>query len=78
MTLAIDWIAGSFFEQLSGLGKLDGLDPEPAMQSLSIGDTSITFANGGKTHAELAWNSIIEYLMMHGREELICYRRIKW
>lgn len=72
---ACEMVCGEFLNQLLGANKLDALQIEQAVQSISMGDTSMTFASG--TDSVTALKTLLA-TMMNKDGELICFRRLKW
>lgn len=52
---------------------------ESAVKQISEGDTSITYAIGdGNSTPEMRLDTLIDYLINHGKNELESYRCLKW
>lgn len=81
MNIAVDMAAGEFLTAKKTFSPDDiaGLDLDFAIKQIQQGDTNTVFATGeGSLTPEQRLNSFLNYLLMHGREEFSCYRRIKW
>ena len=74
----IDMVCGEFFslKYQSGQLELSGLDFSGVVQSVSEGDTSVTFAQFGSDEEKFA--ALISNLTTGRESDLICYRKIKW
>lgn len=75
---AVDMVCGEFLQSKYSIGQLDlaGLDLERAISSLSEGDVSISFDDA--TSDEKKLQSLIEVLKAAGKDELLCYRKLRW
>lgn len=71
----IDWVCGSFFLQLFGMGKLMDLDyPLAPVSSVRAGDTQITYATYEKTSA---FHQMVDDLLQHSKDVLQYWRVLK-
>lgn len=75
---AVDMVCGEFLQSKYSMGQLDlaGLTLSSAIASLSEGDVSISFDND--TSDEKKLQSLIEVLKTKGKDELLCYRKLRW
>lgn len=76
--IVVDMICGEFLNAkfLSGQLDLNGLDLDGMIQSVSQGDTSVSFSAEGSDEAKL--KGLLSWLI-HGKEgDLICYRKMRW
>ena len=76
--IAVDMICGEFLNAkfLSGQLDLSSLDLDGMIQSVSQGDTSVSFSAEGSDEAKL--KGLLSWLI-HGKEgDLICYRKMRW
>lgn len=76
--VVVDMICGEFLNSkfLSGQLNLTALDLDGMIQSVSEGDTSVTFSAEGSDEAKL--KGLLSALM-HGKEgDLLCYRKMRW
>lgn len=73
-----DMICGEFLNAKYQTGQLDlsGLDFGGIMQTVSEGDTSVTFDKAGSD--EMKFSALINWLITGREGDLICYRRIRW
>ena len=74
----VDMICGEFLNSkfLSGQLDLTSLDLDGMIQSVSQGDTSVSFSAEGSDEAKL--KGLLSWLI-HGKEgDLICYRKMQW
>lgn len=74
----VDMICGEFLNSkfLSGQLDLTSLDLDGMVQSVSQGDTSVSFNAEGSDEAKL--KGLLSWLI-HGKEgDLICYRKMRW
>ena len=74
---AVDMVCGEFLQSKYSIGQLDlaGLDFS-SVSSLSEGDVSISFDND--TSDEKKLQSLIGALKTAGKDELLCYRKLRW
>lgn len=76
--VVVDMICGEFLNSkfLSGQLDVDGLDLDGMIQSVTEGDTSVTFSAESSDEAKL--KGLLSWLM-HGKEgDLLCYRKMRW
>lgn len=76
--VVVDMICGEFLNSkfLSGQLDLSALDLDTMIQSVSEGDTSVTFSAEGSDEAKLKG---LLSVLMHGKEgDLSCYRKMRW
>lgn len=73
-----DRACGEYLQAAYASGKLDleSLDLTNAVQSVSEGDTSVTFAADASDSARL--NALIARLLTAGEEDLLCFRKLRW
>lgn len=77
--VTVDMVVGEFLLNKKSIGSLEGFDLEAAIKQIQEGDTSITYAIGeGDLTPEQRLDLLIDYLMNHGKNEIISYRSIKW
>ena len=74
--VAVDMVCGEFLFSKKQTGQLviADLDLSSAIQQISEGDTSVTFA----TSDEEKFNQMLSYLMTKGEGDFICFRKIRW
>lgn len=81
MLIVIDMAAGEFLAAKKTFSPDDiaGLDLSPAVKQIQAGDTNTVFVTGdaGMT-PEQRLDNLISYLLTHGRDELSCYRKLRW
>ena len=76
--IVVDMICGEFLNSkfLSGQLDLTSLDLDGMIQSVSQGDTSVSFSAEGSDESKL--KGLLSWLI-HGKEgDLICYRKMQW
>lgn len=81
VNIVIDMAAGEFliFKKTFSPCELENLDLSVAVKQIQEGDTSITFAAGeGSKSDEQRLDTVISWLLSHGRDEFSCYRKIRW
>ena len=73
-----DRACGEYLQAAYASGKLEleSLDLTNAVQSVSEGDTSVTFAADASDSARL--NALIARLLTAGEEDLLCFRKLRW
>lgn len=76
--VVVDMICGEFLNSkfMSGQLDLDGLDVDGMIQSVTEGDTSVTFSAEGSDEAKL--KGLLSWLMNGKEGDLLCYRRMRW
>lgn len=79
--ILIDRIVGNFLlnkKQCNQL-ELDKIQLSAAVKSLQMGDANISFATGeGSSTDEEKLNTLINYLINKGDDELVCFRKLRW
>lgn len=78
MEVFVDMVCGEFLMVKHQTGKLDldSLDLDGMIQSVSEGDTSVSFSAEGSDESKL--NSLLTWLI-HGKgSDLLCYRKMRW
>lgn len=76
--IVVDMVCGEFLNAkfLSGQLDLNALDLDAMIQSVSQGDTSVSFSAEGSDETKL--KGLLSWLI-HGKEgDLICYRKMRW
>lgn len=79
--IAVDMAAGEFLTAKKTFAPKDlaGLDLGLAVKQIQIGDTSTVFAVGeGTMTQEQRLDVFLNHLLMNGRNEFACYRRMRW
>jgi len=76
LIIAVDMVCGEFLYSKKQNGTLEGFDTEVAVTKVKLGDTDITFDKA--LSAEQRLDNLIHYLMIYGKEQFACYRKIKW
>ncbi len=71
-----DMVAGEFLKVLNDTGKLSDIEIEQTLSSITMGDTSMSFANNGDD-AKAAFRALLES-MINKDGELVCFRRLRW
>ena len=70
-----DMVAGEFLKQLYDTGKLTEVQIEQTLASVTMGDTSMSFANSGDKVA--AFKALLDG-MINKDGELVCFRCLRW
>jgi len=79
LNIAVNMVVGEFLLNKKSIGSLEGFNLETAIKQIQEGDTSITYAIGdGDLTPEKRLDLLIDYLINHGKNELLSYRCIKW
>lgn len=79
LNIAIDMVVGEFLLNKKSSNNLAGFNLETAIKQIQEGDTSITYAIGeGDLTPEQRLDLLIDYLINHGKNEILSYRSIKW
>lgn len=73
-----DRACGEYLQAAFAAGKLEleSLDLTNAVQSVSEGDTSVTFASDSSDSARLT--ALINRLLSTGEDDLLCFRKLRW
>lgn len=74
--VAVDMTCGEFLFSKKQTGQLEisNLDLTGAIQQISEGDASVTFASSDDDK----FNSMLNYLLHNGEGDFICYRKLSW
>lgn len=75
---AVDRVCGEFLlvMQKSGMLQMSELDLSGILNSISMGDTSVSF--DADSTDEDKFNRLLDYLLNSGEGDLICYRKMRW
>ena len=75
---AVDRVCGEFLlvMQKSGMLNMEELDLSGILNSISMGDASVSF--DGDSTDEDKFNKLLDYLLNSGEGDLICYRKMRW
>lgn len=71
----IERVCGKFLLNMKNTGKLNDLFELDSVKSVSLGDTSVSFDS---VSMEKKIDKLISSMIDSGKEELICYRKVKW
>ena len=73
--VAADMVCGELLQMKKAAGRLEGYDAGAAVRQISEGDTSVTYA---VPDGAVTIDSLIAYLINHGKPQLASYRRLTW
>lgn len=79
--IAVDMVVGEFLtaKKTFDPNSIAGLDLSAAVKQIQAGDTNTVFATGEASLTdEQRLDSLINYLLNYGRDQLSCYRRLRW
>ena len=76
--LLCDRAAGRYLYDRKQMGKLevDTLDLSGAFSSLTEGDMTVSFSSGTSDSEKL--DQLLQMMMVSGKEQLKCYRKVKF
>ncbi len=75
---AADNVCGAFIRRKLLTGELDDVNvDEAAVKSYTAGDISVTFGDSLGTAAQ-RWSNLVSKLESSGREQWVCFRRLRW
>ncbi len=63
-------------QKQTGLLNIETLDLSGALSSITEGDVSLSFRSGASDAEKL--DALLDLMMETGKEQLACFRRIKW
>lgn len=74
--VAVDMACGEFLfcKKQTGQLEISNLDLTGAIQQITEGDASVTFASSDDDKL----NAMLNYLLHNGEGDLICYRKLSW
>lgn len=78
---AIDIAAGEFLKAKKTFSPkdLEGFDLTAAIKRVQVGDTNATFSSGeGCLTEEQRLDAFIDFLLNSGKEQIACFRKVKW
>lgn len=81
VNIAVDMAIGEFLTAKKTFSPNDiaGLDLDFAVKQIQTGDTNTVFATGESSLTpEQRLNAFVSYLLIYGRDEFSCYRKIRW
>lgn len=77
MFIAIDMVCGQFLINMKQAGLLnDSFDIDTAITKVKLGDTDVSFNENDNVDQKL--DQLFSYMMNHGKDEFICYRKLRW
>ena len=71
----IDMVCGEFLKQKKAIGALNGFDFEQAIETIKLGDATVTQKSG--LSPEQQFDAYIQRLLNHD-EDFVCYRKLVW
>ena len=76
--VVVDMICGEVLNAKFRSGQLDmtNLDLDGMIQSVSEGDTTVSFSTDGSDESKL--NNLLTWLIQGKGSDLLCYRRMRW
>lgn len=74
----VDMVCGEFLmvKHQTGTLNLDSLDLDGMIQSVTEGDTTVSFSKEGSDEAKL--NGLLNWLVQGKGCDLLCYRKMRW
>lgn len=81
LDVAVDMAAGEFLavKKVVCPDDIECLDLNAAVKRIEVGDTNTVFAVGeGSLTDEQRFDRFVEYLLSHGKNQLNCFRRLRW
>ena len=81
VNIAVDMAVGEFLtaKKTFSPDEIEGLDLDYAVKQIQEGDPSTVFATGeASLTPEQRLSSLLNYLLVHGRDEFSCYRKLRW
>lgn len=81
VNIAVDMAVGEFLtaKKTFSPDEIEGLDLDYAVKQIQEGDTNTVFATGeASLTPEQRLSSLLNYLLVHGRDEFSCYRKLRW
>jgi hypothetical protein len=73
--VAVDMVCGEFLKGKKSTGTLTGFDLSPVTKSIAEGDTKVEFS---QITPEQRLDAMLDYLLNHGKGELVSHRCIRW
>ena len=76
--VAVDMVCGEFLftKKQTGKLKLEDIDLNGGIASITEGDTTVQFASGSSD--EEKFDSFLNHLLHHREGDFVCYRKLKW
>lgn len=76
--VVVDMVCGEFLLVKFQTGKLvlDSLDLDGMIQSVTEGDTTVSFSTEGSDESK--FNSLLTWLIQGKGSDLLCYRKMRW
>lgn len=81
LDITVDMAAGEFLAAKKVLCPEDigCIDLNAAVKRIEVGDTNTIFAVGeGSLTDEQRFDNFVEHLLNHGKNQLSCFRRVRW
>lgn len=75
--IAVDMVCGEFLMNLKQAGLLDdSFNIDYAITQVKLGDTNVSFNENDSISKKL--DQLFTYMMNRGKDEFICYRKLRW
>lgn len=81
LDITVDMAAGEFLsaKKLFCPEDIKGIDLDMAVKRIEVGDTNTIFAVGeGSLTQEQRFDAFVTYLLSYGKNQLNCFRRVRW
>lgn len=80
INITADMAVGEFIKAKMAFSPNDiaAIASSPAVKQITIGDTATAFAVDEKASPTACLSALADYLLNHGKEEMACYRKIRW
>lgn len=80
LAVAADMAVGEFIKAKMAFSPNDiaAVASSPAVKQITIGDTATAFSVDEKASPTACLCALADYLINHGKEEMACYRKIRW
>lgn len=80
VTVAADMAVGEFIKAKMAFSPNDiaAIASSPAVKQITIGDTATAFSVDEKSSPTACLCALADYLLNHGKGEVVCYRKIRW
>ncbi|HBH94808.1 MAG TPA: hypothetical protein DDX91_03595 [Ruminococcaceae bacterium] len=80
-SITADMAAGEFLAAKKAFcpRDIEGIDLDAAVKRIEVGDTNTIFAVGeGSLTSEQRFDIFVERLLSGGKNQLLCFRRVRW
>ena len=73
--VVVERTCGRFLMNKKQSGQLESIDLP--LDQVKLGDTTVSFSEQGQSQ-EMLFNNFVSLLLAYGKEDILCYRKLRW